>query len=86
MAFTHGRGAFALVTPPTIIADGKSGNSFSLSFATLPGLQYTVQYKDSLSVPGWGLLQTLTSAGTTAHVTDSSATNSQRFYRLSVQP
>jgi len=82
IAFTHGRGAFALVSSPTIVAGRKIGNSFSFVFQTLPGAQYLVQFKNLLTDPTWQPLSTVTGDGSVKTNTDSSATSPQRFYRI----
>jgi hypothetical protein len=61
----------------------KSGNQLQLSFTSQPGLNHTVEYRDSFANGGW---QTLTNAGlftepTNILVTDL-ITSTQRFYRI----
>src|ERR1044071_2520419 len=46
IAFTHGRGAFALVSPPHLLAGKRIGTAFSFSLYPLPAVQYAVQYKN----------------------------------------
>jgi photosystem II stability/assembly factor-like uncharacterized protein len=84
IAFTHGRGAFALLSPPIVKAGTRVGNTFTLSFATLPGGQYLVQFKNNLNEATWHALTTLQGDGTTKIVQDIGATTSQRFYRVIV--
>jgi hypothetical protein len=81
VAFTHGRGAFALLTPPRIIAGTRSGNNFTFSFATLPGGQYSVEFKNLLTDPTWQLFANVTGDGTTKMLIDTNAVTPQRFYR-----
>jgi hypothetical protein len=81
VAFTHGRGAFALVTSPRLFPVARVGNSFSLSFATLPGANYLLQYKNNLRDPAWQALATIVGDGSTKTNADTNATVSQRFYR-----
>jgi len=81
IAFTHGRGAFALLSPPRIYAGRRSGNSFTFSFATLPASQYLVQYKNALGDVTWLPLKTVTGDGSVQVITDTTASSAQRFYR-----
>jgi hypothetical protein len=81
VAFTHGRGAFALLTSPLLFPLARVGNSFSLSFATLPGANYLLQYKNALPDPAWQALTTLVGDGSAKTNTDTNATVSRRFYR-----
>ena len=84
IAFTHGRGAFALLSPPTVTAGTRVGTSFTFSFATLPGSQYLVQYKNTLKDLAWQTLTTVTGDGTVKLIVDNAATTPQRFYRATV--
>jgi hypothetical protein len=57
-------------------------NNLTLSWLTLPGQNYRIQYKDHLDDPAWiDLLGDFTVTNGFAIMTDS-ATNQQRFYRL----
>jgi photosystem II stability/assembly factor-like uncharacterized protein len=84
VAFTHGRGAFALLSPPAIKAGTRVGNTFTFSIVTLPGGQYLVQYKNNLNDTLWQPLTTVQGDGTAKTVQDNSATTRQRFYRVAV--
>ena len=68
-----------------LLSQGVVGAGFLFSFDTVSGLAYVVQYKDDLTDPGWQVLQTVPGDGTAKTVTNSMATVSQRFYRLSVE-
>ena len=59
----------------------------TLSFASLPGFSYTVQYTDSLTPPiAWTTLGTATTTNGVFKIMDATARNaSQRFYRISIQ-
>jgi photosystem II stability/assembly factor-like uncharacterized protein len=81
VAFTHGRGAFALVTSPLLVPAAQAGNSFSLSFDTLPGANYLLEYKNALTDPAWQTLATVSGNGSTKTITDTNATVPRRFYR-----
>lgn len=84
IAFTHGRGAFALVSPPRVIAGKRIGSTFSFSLYTLPAAQYLVQYKNLLTDLVWLPLNTITGDGTLRTNTDTTATTPRRFYRVAV--
>lgn len=71
------------VLPPRIERVEKSGNQLQLSFVGQPGLNHTVEYRETLVSGGW---QTLTNAGliteaTNILVTDL-ITSTQRLYRI----
>jgi uncharacterized repeat protein (TIGR01451 family) len=53
-----------------------------LSFDTLSGHNYTVQYKDSLGDSTWHDLTSVAGTGNTVTLDDPSAGGTQRFYRL----
>jgi len=57
-------------------------NHFSLSLPTQSGRVYVLQYQASLSSTNWLSLPLVPGNGGTVTLTDSSATNSQRFYRV----
>jgi len=59
-----------------------AANHFSLSLPTQSGRVYVLQYQASLSSPNWLSLPLVPGNGGTVTLTDSSATNSQRFYRV----
>jgi hypothetical protein len=60
-----------------------SGNTVSMSFPTIPGKTYRVDYKNSLSDPVWIQLAPPMVAGTTSlGATDTLGANPQRFYRI----
>jgi len=82
IAFTHGRGAFALSSRPTLMAGTRVGNTFTFSFVTLPGGQYVVEYKTNLNAISWQTLTSVQGDGTTKTVQDNTATTAQRFYRV----
>jgi hypothetical protein len=84
IAFTHGRGAFALLSPPTVTAGIRMGTNFTFSFATLPGSRYLVQFKNTLNDLLWQTLTTITGDGNVKFILDDTATTPQRFYRATV--
>jgi len=60
------------------------GGEFRFSFATVAGVTYTVQFKDSLDDPVWQPLQTVNGNGLMQTITNLTTTPGQRFFRLSV--
>jgi hypothetical protein len=69
--------------PPTITAS-RAGGITSLSFNTVGGHNYTVQYKNNLTDAAWQTATTVSGTGSTVIATNSTAV-ATRFYRLSVQ-
>ena len=57
-------------------------NSFSLSLPTRSGRVYALEYKDSLSDTNWTALPLGAGNSGAMTLTDATATNSQRFYRV----
>ena len=55
-----------------------------VSFATAPGKNYTVQFRDSLSNLTWQAAATVAGNGTVKSVTNNTGTLNRRFYRLRV--
>jgi hypothetical protein len=77
--------ALALPRPrPVLYRLQRTGSVFSFWLDTVSGENYVVEYKDSLSAPGWNVLQTVPGTGIEAQVTDSASSDS-RFYRVYVQ-
>jgi PKD repeat protein len=62
-----------------------SGTDFTFSFATAPGINYLVEYKDSLTDPTWLPLQSVPGDGTVHTVTNSIPAVSQRYFRIGAQ-
>jgi hypothetical protein len=71
--------------PVTIINPMISESRFSFSFETEVNRTYAVQYTVSLAPTNWLTFTNLAGDGTTAHITDTSAGDSQRFYRVGAQ-
>jgi photosystem II stability/assembly factor-like uncharacterized protein len=81
VAFTHGRGAFALVTSPLLFAGARVGKSFSVSFDTVAGANYLLEYKNTLPDPLWQVLATVVGDGSVKTFTDTNSPGPMRFYR-----
>jgi hypothetical protein len=56
-----------------------------LSFGTVPGLNYFLEYKNNLNDLDWVILPALVGDGAVKTVTNALAAGSQRFYRLRVE-
>ncbi|HEV2327818.1 MAG TPA: protease pro-enzyme activation domain-containing protein [Verrucomicrobiae bacterium] len=58
-------------------------NAVALTWNSVAGVQYDVQYSTNLISPNWTTLSTITAAGSTLSVTNSTA-SPQEFYRIAV--
>jgi hypothetical protein len=79
----------AIVALPPKLGATRSGNTISLSFPSVPGKHYTVQFKNDLNSNSWTDLVTNQAAtDTTTTVPDTIVTTpdgrGQRFYRITV--
>jgi hypothetical protein len=70
-----------LVLPLTPVL---SSDALQLAIPTVAGLNYVVEFTDSLARPAWQQLALVTGDGTTRHLRVST-TNAQRYYRLRLQ-
>jgi hypothetical protein len=77
----------AFATPPVFTTVNRSGNSLNLSWSSLTGRTYQVQFRTNLAQSGWsnvgGMVLATNSIATT---TDSPGTDRQRFYRVLLEP
>ena len=72
--------------PATIISITKTGTTASISFTTVTGQSYTVEYKNTLNDSSWTqLLPALSGTGAVITKNDTSATVPTRIYRVSTQ-
>ena len=76
-------GARGTIVPVRIITVNRQGTNTSLSFATVSGRNYAVQFTDSLANPTWQTLTTIAGNGGVRTVTNG-VTAPVRFYRLRV--
>jgi PKD repeat protein len=82
---TLSRSSYILVAPlPVMATYGVSGDDLVISFDTIPGKVYVIEYKDSLADPAWQTLQTVPGDGASKTITISIADTPQRFFRLRV--
>jgi LEA14-like dessication related protein len=85
---TSGNSGSIRVTPgnppasPTIRSPKLAGTTFTLSVPTQIGFNYTLEYKNSFAGANWTSLQTIGGTGGTITLTDTTATNAMRFYRV----
>ncbi|MBE0543742.1 MAG: immunoglobulin domain-containing protein, partial [Verrucomicrobia bacterium] len=74
---------------PTIFSHpGWNGDIFELSFPTVVGLRYTVEYSTNLAETGWMRVvgaSKLLGTGELITIQDSAATSASRFYRVLVE-
>jgi N-acetylneuraminic acid mutarotase len=82
---TTNNGVLTVVSEPAIVNPTLAGSSFSLSVTTAVGLNYALEYKESLEDLLWAIAQTLSGTGGTITLTDGMATNTARFYRVRVE-
>ena len=82
---TTNNGVLTVVSEPAIVNPTWAGSSFSLTVPTAVGLNYALEYKESLEDLLWAIAQTLSGTGSTITLTDGMATNTARFYRVRVE-
>jgi hypothetical protein len=76
-----GLGKIVVAPYPNIVVTATlSGSTVNLSFPSVTGYNYTVQYKSNLTDPAWTTLTTRSGTGSKITVTDPA--NSHRFYRV----
>ena len=68
--------------PPSIVAARFTNQIFSAAVPTLTGRSYVLEFKTSLNQTNWTALPAINGDGTVRWLTDSTATNAQRFYRI----
>ncbi len=59
-----------------------TANGFTVSLSCASGISYTLQYKNSLKDIGWTSAQTVAGTGGPLTLTDTTASQTQRFYRV----
>ncbi len=68
-----------VTVPPVLLQAGRAGGTWTVSFNSLPGTNYVVQFSPDLRV--WTTLTNVTAPGTVAGFSDA-LTNRSRFYRV----
>jgi hypothetical protein len=72
-----------VLPPPVAMITGAGGISVSISFDTIPGRSYRVDYKDQIDAAMWTQLNApIPAAGTSLTINDNIGANPQRFYRI----
>jgi PKD repeat protein len=71
--------------PPLVLTGALSGIDFILSFESVAGKTYDVEYKGALTDSSWQFLQSISGDGSTIRITNSPATSGERYFRLKTQ-
>jgi hypothetical protein len=72
---------------PVILSMDLTNGVFTITWSSVAGQTYRVQYKNNLTDPSWtDLPPDVTATGPTASATDVVGSLPQRFYRLFVLP
>jgi uncharacterized repeat protein (TIGR01451 family) len=74
-----------ILLPMSIVSIQYGAASTSVSFPSVAGLNYTVEYRDALEAGAWVALPTVAGNGSTLTVTDPAPAGSARFYRVRVE-
>jgi hypothetical protein len=77
-------GSAYVSVPPAGLSVSRVSGANKLSFSSVAGHNYTIQYKNNITDATWTNLNTTLGTGAGLTISDSSATG-HRFYRLSVQ-
>ncbi len=76
-----------VISPPLIQSITRSNDVVMLTWSSINGQNYRVQYRDDLGDPDWNdLPPDVTASGPTANKTDLITASVQRFYRITVLP
>jgi hypothetical protein len=67
---------------PPITRTVRQGSHLELTWATIPGRRYAIDYKDDLSAPQWTPLQTNLASGPALSFTNSTITPPRRFFQI----
>jgi uncharacterized repeat protein (TIGR01451 family) len=70
------------VPDPTIASITQNGAAVTVSFTTIAGPTYVLEYKDSLSDAQWTAAGSAPGTGNSVSITDPTATVATRFYRV----
>lgn len=72
------------VPQPNLFNVVRSGTNLTISFQTITGIDYTLEYKNDLNQPTWIPIATVNGNGTVRMLTDPSTKAPQRFYHVRV--
>jgi M6 family metalloprotease-like protein len=75
----------SIPTSPVFLPPVVSGGQMELQFAAAAGVQYVVEYRDSLNASTWQTLQTVNGDNLVHTIQDPVAAAPQRFYRIRLQ-
>ena len=67
---------------PTIVSITQNGGAATVTFTTVTGLDYTLEYKVKIEDAAWNPLGTISGTGASLFLTDTNATIPARFYRI----
>jgi uncharacterized repeat protein (TIGR01451 family) len=70
------------VPDPNIVSIAQNGANVTISFTTITGPTYTLEYKNSFSDAQWTPAGSAPGTGSTVSITDPTATATTRFYRV----
>jgi uncharacterized repeat protein (TIGR01451 family) len=73
------------VPDPAIVSIVQNGANVTISFTTIAGPTYTLEYKNSFSDPEWTPVGSAPGTGNNVSITDSAAMAATRFYRVRAQ-
>jgi len=76
------RAANTLSGPLRLTEISLNGAVVTISWNSVPGRVYRLEYKDDLDAPSWTPLADVPASGTTASTTDALAPGGHRFYRI----
>ena len=70
---------------PTIVSITRTGLSATVTFSTLAGPGYRLEYKNTFSDPAWTLVNSTTGTGSNVNIVDPDASVPTRFYRVRIE-
>ena len=73
-----------VLAPPRITQITRVGGTNRISFPTIPGPSYTIEYNPTLAPTNWTVLGTVIGTGDLLTVLDAPSATPRRFYRLQV--
>jgi hypothetical protein len=76
----------AVVTPPFGLTSIRGGQAIAITWPTVPGRTYQVQYSTNLAGTNWNVVSNVTAIWPTATVSDPIGPDPQRFYRVVLLP
>jgi hypothetical protein len=71
-------------TPPVFTSSVRNGDNLELSWSTVAGRRYAVDYKNNLGDAQWTPLETNLASGTSLSFTSTTTNPPQRFFRIRV--